>query len=783
MNKCFKCGAEFQGNFCPQCGAKFETTKTCPQCNTQLDGQTRFCNNCGYNFVEDKPVKQSKPKKQVGKAVKNFAQKSKAWLVAHKTLAIIVAAVILVGIVLAIVLPLTVGNIFRANKVAKINVGDDVATVERILGKPYEIENNNVYYYYSKNIAKKMDEMKKLDELMDSITSFGELEKLAEKEEKLESEMAAMVFSRITVKFSSGKVYSVEMDTQAKVDDLIKEIKWQADGNKKQKVVFVPNAVPYGLTPDMIDIVAKIYYADGSYKMNEIHPESEGDSENGWTLTWRDYWGEYSWQIYESTDKSNVIYESYRYLILETDKGDYALTIKQNIGINDVRDLDEFADKITAVYVSQDVTSIYSETFRNFTGVILEEYEGGVYLGSTSNPYQSLWKRTLPSDIKSFTIHPDTQTVMNGVFRGCTSITQINVPDNVSIIGDEAFSGCTGLEKLSLPDGIAKLGTDVIANCNKLIYNTYDNANYLGNDSNPYVVLVKTTVSDITSCSINEHTKFVMPKAFFEHTNLTSITIPNGVVSIEASTFEGCDSLASVTMPDSVTRIGHNAFKNCTALASVTLPDSVTHLGNSAFSGCSRLVSIKLSNSLTTVPDYTFFDCSSLTNVDIPGNVTHIGFSAFANCSSLREIVLPNSVESAYDSCFENCTSLERVTLSENIGTIGDRMFYGCVSLKSITIPQNVYSIGTEAFSGCTGLSSVTIPQNVTAISARAFYGCTNLTSVTFKKTKGWYYVIDNDGVTSDGDEFSSKDIANATTAAKLLTGDYVNYEWSSQYS
>lgn len=52
MNKCYKCGAEFEGKFCPHCGTKYEVEKACPQCNTKLDGNAKFCNNCGYGFVQ-----------------------------------------------------------------------------------------------------------------------------------------------------------------------------------------------------------------------------------------------------------------------------------------------------------------------------------------------------------------------------------------------------------------------------------------------------------------------------------------------------------------------------------------------------------------------------------------------------------------------------------------------------------------------------------------------------------------------------------------------------------
>lgn len=53
MNKCFKCGCEFDGNFCPKCGSKYEKEKTCPNCNAVVDGGVSFCNNCGYSFERE----------------------------------------------------------------------------------------------------------------------------------------------------------------------------------------------------------------------------------------------------------------------------------------------------------------------------------------------------------------------------------------------------------------------------------------------------------------------------------------------------------------------------------------------------------------------------------------------------------------------------------------------------------------------------------------------------------------------------------------------------------
>ncbi|MBR1789991.1 MAG: leucine-rich repeat domain-containing protein [Bacteroidaceae bacterium] len=52
-------------------------------------------------------------------------------------------------------------------------------------------------------------------------------------------------------------------------------------------------------------------------------------------------------------------------------------------------------------------------------------------------------------------------------------------------------------------------------------------------------------------------------KAFFFCSDLTSVVIPNGVITIGEQAFYNCNGLTSVTIPNSVTDIGTSAFEDC----------------------------------------------------------------------------------------------------------------------------------------------------------------------------------------------------------------------------
>jgi len=246
----------------------------------------------------------------------------------------------------------------------------------------------------------------------------------------------------------------------------------------------------------------------------------------------------------------------------------------------------------------------------------------------------------------------------------------------------------------------------------------------------------------------NTHFAYLFGASSYDNPNYFNIpesletVIITGGNSVPDNAFYGCANLTSVTIPNTVMSIGNRAFLE-TGLTSVTIPNSVTSIGDEAFSGCSGLTTVTIGNNVTSIGNMAFANCSGLTNVTIPISVTSIGNRAFLE-TGLTSVTIPNSVTSIDHGPFASCLNLTAINIdaSNSAYTAENGVLYNKNKTlllqypagktgSSFTIPSSVTSIGINAFNGCSSLTGVTIPNSVTSIDNSAFYNCSSLTSVT----------------------------------------------------
>ena len=201
-----------------------------------------------------------------------------------------------------------------------------------------------------------------------------------------------------------------------------------------------------------------------------------------------------------------------------------------------------FLGHIVSIRIGAGVTSIGANTFTSF-GKDLTEVQ---FSGSTVTE------------------------IGENAFRGCSSLTEIQLPTSLSVIGQYAFEGCSGLKSIAIPAGVTAIGKMAFANC---------------------VSLTRVDITDLTAWCAIDFGEVSNPLAFgrrlyLNGTEIKDLMIPYGVTKIKPHAFTSATGLTSVTFPVGVTEIGEYAFCECDYLKTVTIPDSVTSIENDAFDSC-----------------------------------------------------------------------------------------------------------------------------------------------------------------------------------------------------
>ncbi|MBR1625461.1 MAG: leucine-rich repeat protein, partial [Clostridia bacterium] len=289
------------------------------------------------------------------------------------------------------------------------------------------------------------------------------------------------------------------------------------------------------------------------------------------------------------------------------------------------------------ITLSDEVGFIESGAFIGCSSLQYNEYENGLYLGNETNPYLLL------------------------VQAQSTDITTCEVNRQTKFIHEGAFFGCKALKNLVIPDSVTDIGDNLLRDCLVLEFNEYDNAYYLGNAENPCVILVKAKDTNITSCSVNEKTRFIYKEAFQFCSELTELSIPESVLGIGSSAFSGCVKLKNVNIPTKCKEIKQYTFSNCGLIEDIVIPDSVETIEKGAFFNCDSLMSVTFGKNVTMIGEEAFQECAFLTTVTLNPKVMKIGDNAFKWCARLASITIPITVKEIGAYAFRYCNNFTDV--------------------------------------------------------------------------------------------------------------------------
>ena len=207
-----------------------------------------------------------------------------------------------------------------------------------------------------------------------------------------------------------------------------------------------------------------------------------------------------------------------------------------------------------------------------------------------------------------------------------------------------------------------------------------DNVNWaLTEDNNGDYTLTISGKGAMTDYSANGQSPW-----FWANKQIRRIVIEDGVTTVGAYAFQGCDRFYTIALPASVVSIGDSAFRSCTSLETIDLSnaDNLQSIGNDAFHYCYNFTDIVIPDSVKVIGENAFFDCHALKNVTIStsSKMTTISKGAFGYCAALKNITIPAGVTEIGNSAFVYGISLETITFAPNskLTTVGNKVFNTC---------------------------------------------------------------------------------------------------------
>lgn len=123
-------------------------------------------------------------------------------------------------------------------------------------------------------------------------------------------------------------------------------------------------------------------------------------------------------------------------------------------------------------------------------------------------------------------------------------------------------------------------------------------------------------------------------------TSGTYFELNNGVLYFDVEKYSGGRVLTvpSAINGQPVTAIGERCFYDCDELTTIILPEGILSIGGDAFAECNNLRGMNIPETVSSIGDRAFYNCPSFQAIYIPVSVTSIGTDAFDQCYALRYI-------------------------------------------------------------------------------------------------------------------------------------------------
>jgi len=308
-------------------------------------------------------------------------------------------------------------------------------------------------------------------------------------------------------------------------------------------------------------------------------------------------------------------------------------------------------------------------------------------------------------NLKSVILPDGVESIGYSAFSGCMNLWEMSLPDSVVRIEEGAFWDCRSLAKLVIPASVQTMDGDLIlANVEgTVIFGTKgtvaeqwasdhrfafvdmnvpwnlsgscgDGVNWSLSEDGVLQVTGKGKMNDyaygqhspwyqyanmIRKAIVSEGVDSIGAYAFFENKNMTSVELPESLMTIESHAISRCESLTTVAVPENVTYIAPFAFSSCERLERIMIPGSDTQLDIQVFEYCRDFVIFCREGSYAEqYAEWEDIECETYcadASLRIPDFATAIESQAFGNVGAVL-VHIPGCVTRIADDAFDEGT-------------------------------------------------------------------------------------------------------------------------------
>lgn len=254
-------------------------------------------------------------------------------------------------------------------------------------------------------------------------------------------------------------------------------------------------------------------------------------------------------------------------------------------------------------------------------------------------------------NITSLVLPDSVETLNYGAFGVCSKLESVQLPSRLKTLDGAMFFSDEALKSLTIPASVDSIGHGITHGCRALTSLVVEQGNQRYDSRNNCNAVIETASNRLIAGSKNT----VIPAGVtgidmwaFSNSDISSITLPEGLRYLGRWSFESCRNLHSINIPSTVDSINCEAF-NGNSLKSITVDpanpvydsrdscNAIIHTASNVLViGCQNSV---IPEGIVELGPWSFEDEYGLKSLTIPSTVTNIGVGAFYGCQYLEKLV------------------------------------------------------------------------------------------------------------------------------------------------